>query len=205
MKQLELFHNSRDKEGLLKSGQFRKPIFNYINYMNYLMDTIHIDSNNKVCIPNGYIEQQIQPPYMGVGIYCFDNYEYALAYNVAGEVVQVLYKEPFNHLDLENPTDQLKIINALDQGEEKIKMLFKEENDQAAALLLLELAKTAFMTNFEKSEPIIGIMLFILYEHVKITKHDIVSKNVWNMIKSRYETYYILQNYSRKKVILKNI
>lgn len=205
MSNLQLFHNSQNKDGLLKSKQFRKPVFNYVLYMDHLIEVIHKDTNNNIYIPNIYNEQKIQPPYMGVGIYCFDNYQFALEYDSVGQVVEVQYKPPYDYLDLDNPEDQLMILSVLDSGEEKIKELFKQKDEQQSALLLLELVKNAFMTNFENKEPIIGVMLFILYEHIKMKKHDIVSKSVYSMLNSRYETYYILQNYSRKKVVINDI
>lgn len=197
------YHNTRNRESLINSKVFRKPTFDYLKYLDDILDSIYRDpKTNKVCIDETY-RQRINPPFFGIGIYCYDNYQYALDFNSQGKVVTVDYKDQNTKLlNLDDKKIILQIYTYLNvQAKKDIEKIYRNDAPtKEAALLLVEHVKEVLKINFKNSGASVGILLHILYEYQKRLKDDIIHKKIYNDINKREETYYLLQNYKPKKI-----
>lgn len=198
-----LYHNSKNRDRLLRKEKFDKPPFDYVRFITEILESIAQNKTTGIIHINENYRQTTHPRFLGNGVYCYDNYPNAVEFSSTGKVVLITYEdEKTILLDLDNPLVMDEIRETLEnQAEDKIKLLFQKDPDTLArVLLLVELIKTFIYEDFEQFEPGVGILLFVLYEYLKMPKDDIVSKTFFNMVNSRHEKYYLLQNYSRDKV-----
>ena len=115
-----------------------------------------------------------QAPFMGQGIYCFDNKQHAVEYQSSSQVVEIDYLSDHSELDLDNPHVIWDLLDCLIEIDD---LIDKHVDSEAVSdwKFLINLLRLCIIEEFETSEPAVGLILFILeYFHGKSSSDSLL-------------------------------
>ncbi|WDT64699.1 hypothetical protein NV391_06785 [Companilactobacillus crustorum] len=155
--------SSKNKNKIIKSSMIVPTKFDITKYLDVILP--NFDGTLKV--PE-IVKGQRMVPYLGEGVYCFDNYNSAASYQVNNDVVTIEYDDKCEKIDLDNPIFLIKLDNYL--NEEFDDELNKKFLDEDVKLGYKVLKNTILYyiydeKNFEKVFPqMFAIIIFLLYD-----------------------------------------
>lgn len=194
---MDFFHNTFTKNKILTSKKIKPTQYNYTRYINHILNTIFRDINGEIKIPETYPGAPRQAPFMGNGIYCFDNFSDCEKYQ-SGSVLTIEYEDSYNELDLDSVQKKLEIFKLLENEAVSVINNFSDVDDKNAWFLLLEIVRTSFYNNFKDSQPVVGILLHLLYEILNKDQNAIISKKFYDMIETDKEMkYYLIKDQTK--------
>lgn len=142
-----------------------------------------------------YPGARVQAPFMGHGVYCFDNFEDSKSYQSNCEVVEVMYSDDHSRLDLDDEMELVKISNYLDELSDIIEKKIDSEA-RPGWLNLIELLKLCVYEEFLNSQPAVGLILHILEHFDKLSSSDLLIRSFYDKIgvvgKPKLKKRYIL-------------
>lgn len=195
---MDLYHSSKEKDyiKIIESQNFKiKRKFKYSKYVDHLIDTITIYKNPHN-LPGDYPGSYVQAPFMGHGIYCFNNLEDAEQYQSNGKVLKITIKEDTSSLNMDDEDVLYSFVTMLKSCREKIIRDIKDEETKKNYLLLVELIAACLYEDFENSQPAVAIILFFYESLLENKLPDLIIRT----FSKSPSPYYLLKN---NKVILK--
>lgn len=197
------YHSTYKKKKILKDKKIKEQQFNYIKYIEYILDVLTKQDVEDMKIPYSYPGAKIQAPFMGIGIYCFDNLVSAESYKSQAKIVNILYHNDFTLFDLDDPIVKAQIYIILEDEAERVINEMSDVNSKEVWLLILDVIRKAFYEDFVNCQPVVGIFLHFWYLILKKQSHDIIKKGFYDMIdverKRNQEYYFLIKN--KKKII----
>lgn len=179
---MRLYHSTLNSEEIIKKNQIKpNTSFNYINYVNHILDNSSILKAGELM--GKYPGSRTQAPFMGNGVYCFNDVEKAKIYQSNAEVV-IIDCEPTDIYDFDDPEWLFGTFNYLNnEVTEKITNLYKEnESMKFGWLTLVEFLIRCIQQNFKKNEPALGIVIFILNEFMRKERPDLIINTFYDTI-----------------------
>lgn len=187
------------KAEILRKQSVKFSAFDINKYLNRLLQTV--TRNDKLeDIPVSYPGAPRLAPYMGNGLYCFDNYEEAESYQSTStnEVVTVNMVEKFSKYDFDTLQVKLEIYSLLNNElQDFVKTI--DDEDRLPWTAIIELLKQALYSDFKTKPEMVGILIHILREISPKNKYDVYLKTFYVKIKSKDMRYILIRN---KKAIL---
>ncbi|WP_429966844.1 hypothetical protein [Enterococcus sp. AZ058] len=197
------YHSTYQKKKILKDDKIKEQQFNYIKYIEYILDVLTKQDVEDMKIPYSYPGAKIQAPFMGIGIYCFDNLVSAASYKSQAKIVNILYHNDFTLFDLDDPIVKAHIYIILEDEAERVINEMSDVNSKEVWLLILDVIRKAFYEDFVNCQPVVGIFLHFWYLILKKQSHDIIKKGFYDMIdverKRNQEYYFLIKN--KQKII----
>lgn len=179
---LRLYHSTRVKSKIISENKLKiNTSFNYTKYLEHLL-TVSYKMEEPIQIVGSYPGAPRQAPFMGHGIYCYDNYLDAEKHQSKSEVLIINYSEIYSELDLDSHL-QLKDLmeKLLDIAENDIEKL-PDNNSKSGWRSLIYLLIVCVYKEFEQCQVSVGIILFILTYFKKINKYDVVNRSFYDII-----------------------
>jgi len=162
---LKLYHSTTQQaaEKIVKLQSIYPTKFNFEGYMDVVLDNIDI-------YPDYYdlptrVQGMRQVPFLGNGIYCFDNPKSATEYIIDGSVIILDITEMTSELDIDAPETQLFLMDFLDVGFKRyiIQRMFDEELKLSYELLRRKLINFLIFDKGTKAESVCyAIIIFLL-------------------------------------------
>lgn len=176
---MHLYHSTPNKEDIIKNKKINvNKKFNYTKYLEYILVNSHWMKTPDQ-LPGNYTKFGGSAPFMGHGIYCFDNEKDALDYQANSEVVDIHYQNDCSKMDLDDEMVLLSISNYLDELEYKFKEECTDKEALPGWLHLIALLKLCLYDEFKTSEPAVGLILFILCFYKKINRSDLLIRSFY--------------------------
>ncbi|MDG4971393.1 hypothetical protein [Lactococcus lactis] len=176
---MHLYHSTPNKEDIIKNKKINvNKKFNYTKYLEYILVNSHWMKTPDQ-LPGNYTKFGGSAPFMGHGIYCFDNEKDALDYQANSEVVDIHYQNDCSKMDLDDEMVLLSISNYLDELEYKFKEECTDKEVLPGWLHLIALLKLCLYDEFKTSEPAVGLILFILCFYKKINRSDLLIRSFY--------------------------
>lgn len=194
---MHLYHSTRNKEKILKENRLKVSTeFNYAKYLEWLLQqsySMQEPYQFKGSYPGA---RRGVAPFMGHGIYCYNNVQDAGQHQSNAEVVEIEYSDDFTQLDLDDENEILKILSYI----EEIRKAVDEKFDKEMTVSwnnLLHLLELCIFEDFKESAPAVGLILHILVIFKKIGVSDLLIKSFYDKIvsvsnKSSYQKKYVL-------------
>ncbi|MFW3589729.1 hypothetical protein [Vagococcus fluvialis] len=200
---MNFYHSTYKKNKILKDKKIKNQRFSYIRYLEHILDVLTQGNVDDLIIPYTYPGAQIQAPYMGVGIYCFDNLISAASYKSQGKIINILYQNEFSLFDLDDPSVKAEVYLILEEEAEKVINEMSDVNSKEVWLLILEVIRKAFYEDFVNSQPVVGIFLHFWYIILNKQAHDVIKKGFYDIMeletKRKKESYFLIKN--KQKII----
>lgn len=199
---MQLYHSTPNKKDIIKGKKISiNKKFNYNKYLEYILTNSH-NMKTPEQLPGNYTKFGGSAPFMGHGIYCFDNEEDANVYQANCEVLEIHYEDECSKFDLDDEVVLLTVSDYLDELESK----FSEDDTKlekfSGWLNLIALLKLCLYDDFKTSEPAVGLILFILYYHKKINRSDLLIRSFYVKIDvvgelENKQKYFLISNKSK--------
>lgn len=179
---LKLYHSTLKKKEILENNNLKvSKRFNYLNYLRFLLKQSY-EMKEPWKLKGSYPEARgRQAPFMGHGIYCFDNKENAVEYQSSSEVIEIDYLSDHSELDLD---DALALLNLLDCLSEIDDLIDEHVSSEAVSdwKFLIDLLRLCIIEEFETSGPAVGLILFILEYFHKKSSSDSILRNFYEEV-----------------------
>lgn len=196
---LELYHSTTQKEIIIAQNKLKKNTrFKYIKYLEYMLSSTYLMKDHNDFI-GYYPGGRTQAPFMGIGIYCFDNIIAASSYQSCGEFIQITYSDDNIFLNLDDPETILNIFLLLEEALKSIESKITDKDAVYGWKALLEILIDCVMNEFENCQPSVGLILFVLNYLDFLETPDLIARNF--SIKSTLEEdttnlnrYYLISN-----------
>ncbi|MGX7329796.1 hypothetical protein ACWOEC_10825 [Enterococcus bulliens] len=207
---MELYHSTNKKEKIIEENKLKvNKTFNYRKYLEYVLSIVKQFENKPEKLVGNYPGSRTQSPFMGQGIYCFDNYEDAINYQSQSQVVTIDFDNVSIILDLDDPMVLLDVLAALEEVDRKIDSEIKEEDIKYKWHLLCEILIASLYEEFENSQPAVGLILKV-FDWFKVnfnSSPDLIVRSFYDKIASdssddiSKNKYYLIKNSNKIKSI----
>lgn len=207
---MELYHSTNKKEKIIEENKIKvNKTFNYEKYLEHVLSIVKQFENKPEKLVGNYPGSRIQAPFMGQGIYCFDNYDDAITYQSQSQVVTIEFDDLSIILDLDDPMVLLAVLAALEEVDGKIDSEIKEEDINYKWHLLCEILKASLYEEFKNSQPAVGLILKV-FDWFKVnfdSSPDLITRSFYakiaigssgNITKNKY---YLIKNSNKIKSI----
>lgn len=195
---MDFYHSTYQKNKILRDKKIKFQRFDYLKYIEYILDVLTENDLDNMTIPYSYPGAKIQAPYMGLGIYCFDNLVSAASYKSQSKIVNILYQSDFTLFDLDDIHVRTEIFLILDTEAEKVINKMSDVNSKEIWLIILDVIRKAFYEDFKNCQPVVGIFLHFWYIILKKQTHDVIKKGFYDMMeletKGKKDDYFLIKN-----------
>lgn len=180
---MDFYHSTtfKSRQLIIKENNLRKTEYDFPHYLDVIFN--YYDSNKKIDFLPDVIQGQRQVPYLGDGVYCFDNKQAALNYNE--ETFITIHCDKPNILDVDEPEFKLALYEffaqkLMDVVKEKF---YDEDMKQGYAYLseyllnkLYDIEDCSSATKFPYEDFALMLFLYFTFEkHNEIP--DVLCKN----------------------------
>lgn len=173
---------------ILKAGQIRATKFDFSDYLEKVLPSVDTVPN----LPAQVLGQRAVP-YLGEGIYCFNQIEGAIAYPNGTSVVTITYSQTNNSVDVDDPKFLLNLeeflsnefMNSLTKGR-----FYDAETVENYRILKENVLNLLYEDDSSRNCPqVYAIALFLFYWAQRLDYPDILYKK---FPECKY-TYYLLK------------
>lgn len=198
---MELYHSTKSKEKILADGKIKiknKKNFNYNKYLEYILSRVY-EMDEPIKLVGNYPSSRISAPFMGHGLYCFDNMEQAQSFQTNAQVLCVSYPDDVQIIDFDDPEVILHFFSLLEVAQDSIDTKITDEGARNGWLALLELLKKAIMEEFRDSQPAVGLILHVVNWLFQYPFPDLLIRSFYvkiglGIVTDETEKYYLIKS-----------
>lgn len=201
---MKLYHSTSDKKKILGKGGFsnRKSSFNYNRYIEWLLTNSYSMEQPYEFIGGYPGGARGVAPFMGLGIYCYDNLNDAQNHQANNEVIEIIYPDENTKFDFDDAEGIFEIYRLLEEIEKEIcsnKNFDKDLKEGWRNLLVL--LKLCIIEEFKNSQPSVGVIFHILRNYKKINELDLLIRSFYDKIRvgNKKKKYILIINH--KKIV----
>lgn len=188
---MELYHSTTQKQKILSEKKIRKNTsFRYLEYLKHLLDHV-TESTSTESLSWNYPGSKRQAPFMGNGIYCFDNVQSALSYQTKSEVIKIQCSTDCEVLDLDKYQDIMNLFKSIEDAEKVLVDKIKDKDAVKGWQSLLLLLKECIMDEFINCQQAVGLIIYVLNYLVGYKIEEIITISY---DKTAGPKYYIITN-----------
>lgn len=193
---MNLYHSTTDKNKIIEKNKLRvNTRFDYRKYLIYLLEN-HFLMQKPRDLRGSYPSSKVQAPFMGRGIYCFDNKEDALSYQSMSQVVHIQYSDEYDLFDLDNELKMVELLRKLETASDHLEDKIINKEALTGWKALLEFLKLCIIEEFEECEPAVGLIFYVINYLLSNDYPDLLAKTFDNQVQADKinNKYYVIIN-----------
>lgn len=182
------------KSKIVESQHFNFSKFDTSKYLEHILSMITPESDLKT-VPFSYPRAPRQALFMGQGIYALESYEEAETYQSSSrnDVISIEMKPNISIYDMDDKNVRIDIVEKLKLVNDEFVNNIRDEDSRKVWQVLINLLLKGVYTNFKDAPQLVGIVIHILRDHLKIRK-DVYSKEFYVKLKDRNMRYILIRN-----------
>lgn len=161
------YHSTQFKDKILRDQRFKISKFDYVKYMNSVINTIYNSVNVDGNTFKEFCRSKLPAPkqYMGNGVYVFNEKDLAKEFQSDSEIIVLNINDKVKLLDYSEQSDYAKLVVFLSTLFPKWIDETLDENDAKAYNFFVKVALYGLTNDFKNDDaPLFGLIMFFVYE-----------------------------------------
>lgn len=192
------YHNTFDitKKIMVKTQKMKPSTFNYMKYVDWILENVDPGDTRLV---TDYPGAPRQAPYMGVGLYCYNDIELARVHDTRTNrtVANITVDSQATFLDLDADDVKDHILDQLDYFDKEYIDNNIQKDDRWFWKLVVNIIKISFYDGFYSQPENVGVMLHIFHNIYPREQYDVYQKHYltkYDTISEKEVCYILISN-----------